>query len=207
VVLWIDAWLGWTFYGFYVSGSEAMLQTVITLTLSFLVFTFGSLLVAIQVASGQLTPRIIATTLLEDNVVRFTVGLFVFTLLFASGVLTRTEDKVFELTSLVALLLGLISIAGFLYFIDYTARLLRPVSIVASVCQQGIDVIEEVYPHHANATAEEPAPSRESIGPPGRIVQHQGLSEIVLAVNSDILVAEAQRLTRIIHERISARAR
>ena len=29
---------------------------------------FGSLLVAIQVASGQYTPRIIATTLLRDNV-------------------------------------------------------------------------------------------------------------------------------------------
>ena len=35
---------------------------VITMALSFVVFTFGSLLVAIQVASGQLTPRIIATT-------------------------------------------------------------------------------------------------------------------------------------------------
>ena len=42
----------------------------ITLNLSFLVFTFGSLLVAIQVAGGQYTPRIIATTLLRDNVIR-----------------------------------------------------------------------------------------------------------------------------------------
>mgnify|MGYP003693892103 CR=1 FL=1 len=44
---------------------------------------FGSLLVAIQVAGGQLTPRIIATTLLRNNVVRYSVGLFVFTLVFA----------------------------------------------------------------------------------------------------------------------------
>jgi hypothetical protein len=44
------------------AGAAALYQTVITLTLSFLVFTFGSLLVAIQVAGGQLTPRIIATT-------------------------------------------------------------------------------------------------------------------------------------------------
>jgi hypothetical protein len=34
---------------------------------AFIVFTFGSLLVAIQIASGQLTPRIIATTLLATT--------------------------------------------------------------------------------------------------------------------------------------------
>src|SRR5262245_7133911 len=133
LVLPLDEWLGWTFYGAGVHGVEIALQTVITLTLSFLVFTFGSLLVAIQVASGLLTPRIIATTLLRDNVVRYSVGLFVFSLLFALSVLTRTGGRVHELTTLIAALLGLSSIAGFLYFIDYAARLLRPVSIVAHV--------------------------------------------------------------------------
>ena len=39
--------------------------------------------ILIQVAGGQYTPRIIATTLLRDNVIRYTVGLFVFTFLFA----------------------------------------------------------------------------------------------------------------------------
>ena len=71
----LDAWLGWRLAGLEVAGAQALYQTVITLTLSFLVFTFGSLLVAIQIAGGQLTPRIIATTLLRDNVVRYSVGL------------------------------------------------------------------------------------------------------------------------------------
>ena len=48
------------------TATSTALQTIITLTLSFLVFTFGSILVAIQVASGQLTPRIIATALLRE---------------------------------------------------------------------------------------------------------------------------------------------
>jgi uncharacterized membrane protein len=51
-----------------------VLERTVTMSLSFLVFTFGSLLVAIQIAGGQLTPRIIATTLLRDNVVRYAVG-------------------------------------------------------------------------------------------------------------------------------------
>src|SRR5580692_10321310 len=51
------------------SAAAGEMDTVVTLTMSFIVFTFGSLLVALQVASGQLTPRIIATTLLQDNAI------------------------------------------------------------------------------------------------------------------------------------------
>ena len=116
---------------FSAAGAQAMLETIITMTLSFVVFTFGSLLVAIQVAGGQLTPRVIATTLLRDNVVRYTVGLFVFTLLFAISVLNRIEGTGDQLALFVAGVLGLLSMAAFLYLIDYAARLLRPISILS----------------------------------------------------------------------------
>jgi len=52
LVNWLDAWLGWQLVGLALAGAQALLQAVITATLSFIVFTFGSLLVAIQVASG-----------------------------------------------------------------------------------------------------------------------------------------------------------
>ena len=78
------------------AGAGVLLQTVITMTLSFTVFTFGSLLVAIQVASGQYTPRIIATTLLRDNAIRYTVGLFIFTMLFALKTLDSMDKTVHQ---------------------------------------------------------------------------------------------------------------
>jgi uncharacterized membrane protein len=75
VIWWVvhrlDARLGWRGLGLGVTGAEELFNSVTTLTLSFIVFTFGSLLVAIQIASGQYTPRIIATTLLRDNVIRY----------------------------------------------------------------------------------------------------------------------------------------
>jgi uncharacterized membrane protein len=108
-ISWIPTWpLG-------LSGTKTALETIITLMLSFLVFTFGSLLVAVQVASGQLTPRIIATTLLRDNVIRFTVGLFVFTLLFAIGTVARIETNVPHLVMWVSAILGLGSLMAFLF--------------------------------------------------------------------------------------------
>lgn len=100
------------------AGATALYQTVITLTLSFLVFTFGSLPVAIQVAGGQPTPRIIATTLLRDNVVRYSVGLFVFSLVFAVSALNRQQDAVLELVAMVTAILGVACIAAFLFLID-----------------------------------------------------------------------------------------
>ncbi len=144
---WLDVWLGWRLAGLGVAGAQALYQTVITLTLSFIVFTFGSLLVAIQVASGQLTPRIIATTLLRDNVVRYSVGLFVFSLVFAVMALDRLEKTVHEMVTFVTALLGITCMAMFLFLIDYAARLLRPVSILARVGDEGVAVIKSVYPH------------------------------------------------------------
>ena len=129
---WIPAW------PFGLSGTQTALQTIITMSLSFIVFTFGSLLVAIQVASGQLTPRIIATTLLRDNVIRITVGLFVFTLLFALGTVARIEATVPRLVMWAAAILGIISVMAFLFLIDYAARLLRPVSILWRVSEKGL---------------------------------------------------------------------
>ena len=86
LVFWLQKWLSWLpWFATTSAGTTEALNTIETMTVSFIVFTFGSILIAIQVASGQLTPRIIATTLLRDNVIRFTVGLFIFTMLFAVG--------------------------------------------------------------------------------------------------------------------------
>jgi len=187
----LDARLDWRFAMLAVSGAQAMYQTVITLALSFLVFTFGSLLVAIQIAGGQLTPRIIATTLLRDNVVRYSVGLFVFTLVFAVGALNRLEESVHELVAFVTAALGVACIADFLFLIDYAARLLRPVSIVARISEEGLGVIKAVYPDSTKAP--DTGTWRAPAGSTSRIVSHRGKSEIVLAVDLPTLVALARR--------------
>ncbi|MGA7371915.1 MAG: DUF2254 family protein, partial [Methyloceanibacter sp.] len=163
---WIPPW------PFGLSGTQTALQTIITLVLSFIVFTFGSLLVAIQVASGQLTPRIIATTLLRNNVIRRTVGLFVFTLLFALGTVARIETTVPGLIMWAAATLGLASIMAFLFLIDYAARLLRPVSILWRVGEKGLSVVESVYPKPIT-DADAAPPQRRQFNAPDRIVTHR----------------------------------
>jgi uncharacterized membrane protein len=193
----LDDVLAWRFQRFSASGAQSMLETIITMNLSFVVFTFGSLLVAIQVASGQLTPRIIATTLLRDNVVRYTVGLFVFTLLFANSVRNRIEATGDELVLVVAGVLGLLSMAAFLYLIDYAARLLRPISILSRVGENGLTVIAAVYPQLTQGPSL-PHIKAQTTGTPSRIVHHTGRSEVILSVNIEMLLAESQKANAIV---------
>jgi uncharacterized membrane protein len=196
----IGAWLVLTgridettaFFGATIVGARSMLDTIVAANLSFLVFTFGSLLVAIQVAGGQLTPRIIATTLLRDNTIRFTVSYFIFTFLFAMRVLGKMGgETVHQLNTFLSAMLGLGSVVVFLYLIDYAARFLRPVSMVQRVGASGIIVLESVYPKPSG----HPGPAEPARRPasPQRTVVHVGTSGIVLAVDLKGLVALARK--------------
>jgi uncharacterized membrane protein len=193
----LDRFVTWNLTGLRVAGAQALFETLTTLTLTFVVFTFGSLLVAIQIASGQLTPRIIATTLLRDRVIKYTVGLNMFTLLFAVSALNRMQDTVPQSVTLVAVLLGIACVTSFLFPIDYAARLLRPVRLVALVSDQGLDVIRSVYPETAGDEAGASVAAGQ-LGQPARVVLQQGKSQIVLAVEIKSLVREARRLDGVI---------
>ncbi len=193
----IDTRFAWKGLALGVTGAQVMFNAVITLALSFIVFTFGSLLVAIQVAGGQYTPRVIATTLLRDNLIRYTAGLFVFTLLFAIKAADRMETTVHQLIAFVVGLLGLICIVAFLFLIDYAARMLRPVSLAGRVGKYGLEVMESVYPEQSSE-AQGIAESRQSPGLVERTILHGGRSAIVVAVNVETLVAEAEKAKGVI---------
>lgn len=203
------------FLALKLADAQAALDRIFTLNLSFLVFTFGSLLVAIQVAGGQYTPRIIATTLLRDNVIRYIVGIFVFTMLWVNRTLVQLSNpQVPQFQVFLAMFFGLASLVAFLLLIDYAAKLLRPVSLVARVGESGIAVIESVFPAFTRDVnvpsprakkglwgllpwgsrgAAVSATEAAKFGQPARIINHDGRSGIVLAANVDALVAEAQR--------------
>ena len=78
----------------------------------------------------------------------------------------------------IAWVLGIASIAAFLFLIDYTARLLRPISIVRLIAEQGIKAIEFVYPDPIEVPRV--IERRHTAGVAARVIEHQGSSAIVL---------------------------
>ncbi|MBN3752213.1 DUF2254 domain-containing protein [Paraburkholderia sp. Tr-20389] len=197
--------------------AHSILDRIFTLNLSCLVFSFGSLLVAIQVAGGQYTPRIIATTLLRDNVIRWIVGLFVFSLLWTHRTMAELGQSVVvpQLQVFLATIIGLASLVAFILLIDYSARLLRPVSLIGRVADQGFAVIRHIYPYAFDEARRqwvsgsqkiERAAIQESASAANgdraskggaksrRVVAYRGRSGVVLAANLHGLAREAQRL-------------
>lgn len=208
------------FYGLNQTEAQGLLDRIFTMNLSFLVFTFGSLLVAIQVAGGQYTPRIIATTLLRDNVIRCIVGLFILSGMWANRTIMQiTDTTVPQFQIALAAVLGAASLVAFLLLIDYSAKLLRPIALVGRVGEMGIKVIRDVYPDSTKDTnvlqplnklrkwtllswafqnTEPPVAPIGKLGSPDKIITHRGDSGIVLAINLQQLVSEAQRADIII---------
>ena len=194
----LDDWLQWSWsWKLDVATVDTTLESVVSATIAFIVFAFSSLLVAIQIASAQLTPRIIATTLLRDNTIRGIIALFVLTLSFSVGTLARAQNTVPYLLLTVAVLLAGASTVAFIYMIDYAARLLRPVSIVWRLGQEGLAVIEQVYPSKVKGPHQ---PSRLTAPPPpaARTILHKGTSAIILAVDLRTVQREAERTEGVI---------
>jgi uncharacterized membrane protein len=101
------------------------------------------------------------------------------------------------LTLFTGALLGVCCFAAFFYLIDYASRLLRPISILGRVGSHGLGVIESVYPDQSRES-DAAEGQRHKLGPPDRIVSHQGPSGIVLAVNLELILAQAQEFGGII---------
>ena len=174
----LDQATGWTLLGFGLDGARALLAMLAASMLSLLVFVLSSLLIAVQVASTQLTPRVIAATFLRDRPVKFTIGLVVFTFMLSIGVLGRSDTSVLQLSTAVCILASAVSIAMFLFLVDYALKALRPVSVVGGVAAEGFKVLEDVYPASgwARRSIGGARRSRRSRRPAGRTIHHEGNS-------------------------------
>jgi uncharacterized membrane protein len=118
------------------------------------VFVSSAVLVAVQLASSQLTPRIIAFVF-KDPIAKVSLTLFVFTFTFALAALVRITAAVPTLTSHLAAYSCLVSLGVFLYLIDHVGKALRPSGALWAVASLGRKVIENVYPHRLD----EPQPT------------------------------------------------
>jgi uncharacterized membrane protein len=189
-VRWIDGRTRWTLMGFGPEGARALLAALVSSLLTFIVFTFGILLLAVQQSSGQLSPKIIARAF-ESRSIRSTLGAFVFSFAYSAAALGRVEERVPQLPALLAIVLGLMSVALFLRMIQGVGLSFRPITILTRVGEDTRSVIDTLYPR-AHAAPGEPRPA---LGPAagGRTIEHRGRSAVVLGFDAAGLAEIATR--------------
>ena len=136
-------------------SARALLAALASSMLTFIVFVFSIMLVAVQLASAQLTPRIIAT-FFRSGILRISLTVFVFAFTYTLAALSRTEDVVPQIAVWIASYSSAGCIGVFLYLIDNVGKSLRPVSLLTFIGNAGQAVIREVYPRPVAATDEAP---------------------------------------------------
>jgi len=184
-----DAETRWTLFGFGPDGARAALAGLVASVFTFVVFVFSILLVAVQIASANLTPRVIAA-ILAHRPVRVCLGLMVFTFVYGLAVVGRIEGTVPQLPVAMVIAASLASLVAFLFLIDHLARRLRPVTVLCELGRHGARVIESVYPRLLAESPEEGP--RAAPGEGARQVVRSREGGVVLAFDAAGLVAAAR---------------
>jgi uncharacterized membrane protein len=163
-----------------------------------MVFVFTILLVAVQIASAQLTPRIIARAF-DNRATRTCLGLFAFTMVYGLAVMSRIDATVPQMPLALAITLSLTTLVTFLYLVSYLGHHLRPVTVLTDVGAHGAMVIDRVYPHRladpeGRLTALETVSlEADTLTAPPAYTIFAGRSGVVLAFDVAGLTALAER--------------
>lgn len=172
--------------------ARTVMATVASSLLTLVVLVTSAMLLAVQLASAQLTPRIIALVY-RNNTRKFLLALFVFTFTFSVGVLVRIEDSVPLLSGYLAAYGFLLNLGLMLYFIDGIGKTLRPSSVLRMVGISGREIIAVVYPRPLEERqALSPEPIAALDGKPDRIILNS-VDGSVLAFDLKGLVSLAEQ--------------
>jgi uncharacterized membrane protein len=188
---WVEVMAGWE-PSTFADTAQTVLGTMASAMFTFIVFVSSALLVAVQLASSQLTPRIIAIVY-RDPVTRISLVVFVFTFTFALAALARVTTTVPRLTTYLAAYSCLASLGVFLFLIDHVGKALRPSGALWAVAWLGRRVIESVYPRRlAELSSTVPAASPFVGGEPTNTIRNRK-DGVVLAFDIPGLVSLAER--------------
>jgi len=186
----IDRSFGWRM-NIQPETARTIMGTVAGSTFTLVVLVSSTVLVSIQLASAQLTPRIIAM-IYRDPFRKLALALFVYTFTFSVAVLVRIEDRVPLTAGYIAAYGFLINLALFLLFIDGMGKTLRPSSASRLVGLAARDVIRAVYPLLLKERDKPPPPPNVKANGESRVVTNVA-DGALLAFNLKGLVALASK--------------
>jgi uncharacterized membrane protein len=174
-------------------SAEAVRTVIVTLAaamLTFIVFLSSTLLVAVQLASAQLTPRIIAFVF-RDPVTKGTLTVFVYTFTLSLAVLIRIDEKVPLVTPKIAVWGCVVSLCAFFYLIDHVGKELRPSGVLKRIGAAGRRVIGSVYPRLLAESPETPRAFFDFVDEEPSLIINNPKPGVVLAFDPVGLVALA----------------
>jgi len=172
-------------------GPESARETLSTIASAMLTFTglvFTITMLVLQLASNQLSPRVIRT-FLRDRTNQVVLGIFVATFVHALVVLRSVRGDE-EFVPALAVMWGygllLVAVAAFIYYIDHMAHAIRASTVIASVGDETRSSLDRLFPEEVGDEPEVEPPI--AMGPPLRTVGASDRSGVLVSIDEDGLM-------------------
>ncbi|PVC83362.1 DUF2254 domain-containing protein [Streptomyces sp. CS090A] len=175
----------------FVQDAKTIVTTISSAMMTFIGVVFSISLVAVQMASGQLTPRVVRI-FVRSRISKVTLTVFLATFLFSLLVLTSYESEadprlvvsVPLLQSMLTLVLVGLSLLLFVVYVSATLRLMQVGPVVDKIARDSFRVLGRM-PRGPGGP--------EGLGPETGRVVHEGRAGVLRDVNTARLVRAARR--------------
>ena len=192
VVRWVDDRTRWALLDFGAAGAAAAVSALSSSLLGLIVFAFSILLLAIQIAGGQLSPRVIAR-IFRTPLLKVVLSVFVFSYTYSLAALSRIGERVPQLPVALAIFASLASLGLFIYLVQRIGEAFRPGTVMTTVAAETRDVIDAMYPRPFTPEGGEHAAFSLDTSRPDRVVEQRRTSGVVLAFDAEGLCALGTR--------------
>ncbi|MGI9035922.1 MAG: DUF2254 domain-containing protein [Pyrinomonadaceae bacterium] len=147
-------------FGVEPSGSRDMLSAVAGSMITVAGIVFSIVIVALSLTSTQYTPRILRNFMrdqINQVVLGVFVGIFTYCVVVLRTIRGGNDEHVFvpSIAVITGMLLALVGIGFLIYFIHHIAVTIQASTIIASVSDETIKVIDELFPHRLGENAPE----------------------------------------------------
>jgi len=195
LIRWLDHAIGWSWFNFTPDGARTILAAFTSSMLTLVVFVVSSLLIVVQLASAQLTPRIIAKVFVSRGI-KAVLCIFTFSYAYTIAASARIDETT-HLPVAFAIVCNLACLAIFFWFAQFLGSSLRPISVFQGIAAEGRTVVESVYPDRFDPAEERlgwaPAPEGdvavvEHLGSPGVVLAYSQRDIVRLAERSDVVI-------------------
>lgn len=175
----------------FAADTRTIVTTISSAMMTFIGVVFSISLVAVQMAAGQLTPRVVRI-FVRSRITKLTLTVFLATFGFSLGVLSSYESEtdprrvasVPLVQSLLALLLVALSLLLFIAYVSATLRLMQVGPVVDHIARESFRVLGRVPSG---------PPSGDPLAPETGRVMHRGRAGVLRDVNVARLVRSARR--------------
>lgn len=143
-------------------SARAVLQTIATVTMSVVGLSFSVILVALQLASQQLSPRVLRT-FQGDRLAQSVLAVFIGTFVYCLIVLAKLrEDGVPALSVSIGVLGAIVAFMLFVAFIHHIIVSLKPSTLIRRIGVDGRWTIEQRWPQ-AGRPPDDPEATRRAL--------------------------------------------